>query len=139
MDKRIVSFGLLIIFLLLGYPCGKIKNAKVYDGVVIAVIDGDTIRARLDLGFGIEHTTTIRLSGINAPETNRVDQKVAGIKAKDRLRDLVFGKSITLVIDSSKPTEKYGRVLGQIFVGKTDIGQRLLDERLVGEYCGGLR
>jgi endonuclease YncB( thermonuclease family) len=138
MDK-LITIGILSICLFLGYPCGKIKIPRSYTGVVIAVIDGDTIKARLDLGFGIEHTITIRLSGINAPETNRVDQKVAGTKAKDRLSDLVFGKSITLVIDGSKPTEKYGRVLGQIFVGKTDIGQRLLDEKLVDEYCGGLR
>ena len=35
----------------------------------VQVVDGDTIRCVLDLGFSILHKATIRLAGINCPET----------------------------------------------------------------------
>ena len=40
-----------------------------YKAKLIRVIDGDTIEASVDLGFGLRYQMLIRLHGINTPET----------------------------------------------------------------------
>lgn len=39
-----------------------------YAARVVAVHDGDTLRAEIDLGCEVRFTTTLRLLGIQAPE-----------------------------------------------------------------------
>ena len=64
----------------------------------VQVVDGDTIRCVLDLGFSILHKATIRLAGINCPETRtrNLVEKELGKKAKARLKELVKGQDIEL-------------------------------------------
>ena len=88
-----------------------------YKAKLIRIVDGDTIEAVIDLGFEIGTRKTIRLHGIDAPETRGVlkEEKLAGIKCKDRLEALLGASKgeFTLV---SHGVGKYGRVLGEIYV-----------------------
>lgn len=88
----------------------------VYQVAVIRLIDGDTVKFVVDLGFDCFVNITTRLARINAPEKNRRISKVAGIAATEHLRTLLnLGK---IYIRSSKPRNrgKYGRWIVEIIV-----------------------
>ena len=88
---------------------------------VTRVIDGDTIVADLDLGWGVTmRDRHIRLAGLNCPEINTPE----GVKARDFTRAKMIGQMpadgvgrslaapVTVV---SHSLDKYGRVLGTVF------------------------
>lgn len=110
----------------------------------IVVVDGDTIRCVLDLGFSILHKATIRLAGINCPETRtrNLVEKELGKKAKARLKELVKGREIELHCEKEKG--KFGRVIGILWAKdseymKTNLNQQMIKEGHAREYTGGKR
>jgi len=86
---------------------------------VLKVVDGDTIDVDLDLGFNISYTQRVRLAGIDTPESRTTDkaEKVLGLEVKKHLAETLQAASL-IVIRTEKPdsTEKYGRILGWIFL-----------------------
>ncbi|MFH1800207.1 MAG: DUF1016 N-terminal domain-containing protein [Candidatus Omnitrophota bacterium] len=56
-----------------------------YNAYVYEVLDGDTIEAVVDLGFGFVTTQTLRLRGIDAPEIATAD----GMEAKQTLEKML--------------------------------------------------
>jgi endonuclease YncB( thermonuclease family) len=116
----------------------KIKRGSV------TVVDGDTIRCVLDLGFSILHKATIRLAGINCPETRtrNLVEKELGKKAKARMKELVKGKEIELHCEKEKG--KFGRVIGILWVSdsptvKRNLNRQMISEGHAREYTGGKR
>ena len=83
------------------------------------VIDGDTFVCVVDLGFNIGLTQTVRLVGINAPEIHTLNEDVKkfGLRAKQKLQEYL-SKGPEIIIETQKPdsTEKYGRILGEVYV-----------------------
>ncbi len=59
-----------------------------YRARITRVIDGDTVEAEIDLGFHVSLTVTLRLAGINAPET----------KGTERPRGLAATRSLDALI-----------------------------------------
>ena len=59
-----------------------------YRATILRVIDGDTIEARVDLGFDVSVIERFRLYGINAPET-KGESREEGKAATEYLRVLV--------------------------------------------------
>jgi len=98
----------------------------IYNAELIRVIDGDTIEAMVDLGFYTWHKVTVRLYGINTPETRTRDleEKERGLAAKKRLTELLYG----MFILESHGIGKYGRCLGSIYVDDKCLNKILLDE-----------
>ena len=102
-----------------------------YNAKLIRVIDGDTIDALIDLGFDVWVKKRIRLYGIDTPETRTRDleEKKAGLAAKDRLSELMedCGYKFVLV---SHGIGKYGRCLGELFIGNSQesVNQTLINE-----------
>ncbi len=89
------------------------------------VIDGDTLIARVDLGFRTWITQTFRLRGIDAPELTCT----MGQKAKAEVISRLDACSC-LVIKSYKQ-EKYGRFLADVFFLKgSDDRERIVREGL---------
>lgn len=90
---------------------------------VIEVIDGDTVRLTLDLGWHITFVARVRLAKINAPELSTTD----GAKAKEFAQTLLkVGDEVTFV---SKGFDKYGRPLGHILFGgfaNRDFGEEMV-------------
>ena len=86
---------------------------------VLRVVDGDTIDVDLDLGFKISYTQRVRLAGIDTPESRTTDkaEKALGLEVKKHLAETLKAASL-IVIRTEKPdsTEKYGRILGWIFL-----------------------
>jgi micrococcal nuclease len=71
----------------------------------------------------------VRLHGINAPEL----RETGGIEARERLRGLVNGRMVRL--DGGK-RDKYGRLLGVIWLGTTNICNLLVSEGLAVHWDG---
>lgn len=111
-----------------------------YSAKVLEVIDGDTIDVSIDLGFNVLHTIRVRLYGINTPETRtkNKEEKQRGQKAKERLKELIEGKIVTIKTQKDD-TEKFGRYLGIVFLDNSNINQTLISEGHAIEYFGGKR
>jgi micrococcal nuclease len=108
---------------------------------VLKIVDGDTIDVDLDLGFDISFTQRVRLAGIDTPESRTTDkyEKTLGLEVKDKLKKAIEAAK-TVVIRTEKPdsTEKYGRILGWIFLdgNPVSINQTLIDEGFAWSYMG---
>jgi micrococcal nuclease len=83
-------------------------------GRVVRVIDGDTIRVRLD---DPAESRTVRYIGIDTPETVAPDEPVEcfGKAASDFNRRLVAGKRVRLVLGRER-RDRYGRLLAYVRV-----------------------
>jgi endonuclease YncB( thermonuclease family) len=91
-------------------------------GNVIGITDGDTVTV---LTGGIERK--IRLAGIDAPERNQD----FGQKSKQYLSSRIFEKVINV---NATKIDKYGRVVGQIFYGDSDVNLEMLNAGLAWHY-----
>jgi len=115
-----------------------------YRSSLVRIIDGDTVDVDLDLGFSvILKKQRVRLAGINTPESRTRDlpQKKYGLAAKYRLKELLaedFPLTIKISINK-KARGKYGRILGTLWKGDTNINQQLVDEGHAIEYYGGTK
>lgn len=96
---------LLCLPLLFALAC----HARVIEGRVVAIADGDTITV-LDADK-VQHR--IRLGGIDAPEK----KQAFGTRSKESLSDLVYSKTVT--VETGK-TDRYGREIGKVLVDGLD-------------------
>lgn len=96
----------------------------IITGKVIALSDGDTVTVLIES----DKQFRIRLAGIDAPET----KQDFGTKSKENLASLVFEKEVT--VHASK-LDKYGRTVGQIFLGDQDICLRQIKDGMAWHYA----
>ena len=109
---------------------------------VLKVVDGDTIDASIDLGFDISLSKRIRLAGIDAPEsrTTNLKEKALGLETKEWLKKtLEDAKDILIKTEKPDSTEKYGRIIGHLFVNdqETSLNNQMIAEGYALEYEGG--
>jgi len=52
------------------------------DNTKVTIVDGDTVKAQLDLGFDLRYNADVRIMGVDTPETRLIAQRAAGNKAK---------------------------------------------------------
>ena len=90
---------------------------------VTQVIDGDTISVRFSDG----HEETIRLLGIDTPETHHPNKPVEcfGPEAEQFTRSQLDGRSIELEYDVERK-DKYGRTLAYIYVRRERFNDQLV-------------
>ena len=107
---------------------------------VLRVVDGDTVDVRIDLGFNVWHKCRVRLMGINAPESRTRDkeEKARGLAAKQYVKDILKKHSDEFILHS-QGVGKYGRCLGEIFLGDVKLNELLITEGHAVEYFGGKR
>ena len=101
--KRAISLLLLVLF-----PFGVF--ADTLNGKVVKITDGDTLVV-LDAG-NTQHK--IRLSGIDAPESNQP----FGKRSKEALSALVAGQRVE--VDWHKH-DRYGRIVGKVIAQGKDV------------------
>ena len=121
----------------------KIPDSFVYKCKLKSVTDGDTIRLEtIDLGFSVQlHNKAVRIAQIDTPESRinikkypeRAKEKELGLLAKAKLKEWLVG-DITL---KSYGTDKYGRVLGDVFCDKGNVAELLKEINLAVDYDGG--
>ena len=83
---------------------------NTYKAYLERVVDGDTIRVTLDLGFETFHKEILRLRGIDAPEMSSAAGKKSFKILKDILKDIPF-----LIIKTTK-IDIYGRYVADVYV-----------------------
>ena len=123
MNKKSVFILILIIVLIIaaGFSItGKFAKEdrlkeKTGPFVVAKIIDGDTVR--------LNNGNTIRLSGINTPET----QECYYNEAKQRLTQLILGKEVFLERDRTD-IDKYNRLLRYIYVDNISVNFLMVEE-----------
>jgi micrococcal nuclease len=108
------------------------------------VVDGDTIDADIDLGFDISLTKRIRLAAVDTPESRTADakEKKYGLESKDWLKHrLEFAKDIIIKTELPDSTEKYGRIIGHLFINgeETSLNNQMISEGYAWTYDGGTK
>lgn len=108
---------------------------------VLAVVDGDTIDVDIDLGFDISLTKRVRLAGIDTPEsrTTNKEEKVLGLEVKELLKKkLKEAKTIVIKTQLPDSTEKYGRILGWIYLdgAELSVNEALIASGYAWGYLG---
>ena len=105
------------------------------------VVDGDTIDVVIDLGFDILFASRVRLAGIDTPESRTTDkaEKDLGLESKDYLKKyLKDAKSVVIKTEKMNSSEKYGRILGWIYVnGDTEsLNDKMINDGYAWGYLG---
>lgn len=103
----------LLFLCLIALP--TIAWSETFTGRVVRVLDGDTVAVLTSQKEQIR----VRLAEIDAPEKNQP----FGMKAKKMLSDLIFARDVSVVkID----TDRYGRTVGRIYQGQTDVNLEMV-------------
>ncbi len=109
-------------------------------GHVIKVYDGDsiTIAAYLPIEKSPLFRFSVRLNGIDTPEIKgkNEDEKAAAKDARDALSNLILHKEVIL---KNVGTEKYGRILADVYLGDLCINDWLIKENYAVKYDGGTK
>lgn len=107
---------------------------------VVDVYDGDTITV-VFYYQDIAIKKSLRLSNIDCPEIkphNVEDKelyKKAAIISRDYLRNLVLNKIIYIILEKE---DKYGRLLGEVYLDDVNINKKILEEGY-GKYYKGTK
>ena len=106
-----------------------------YKAKILNIVDGDTVDAKIALGFKLTIDLRLRLFGIDTPETRTRDkqEKVRGLKAKKFVTKRIKNKEV--IIETTKQG-KFGRYLAVIYYGekRINLNQELLDRNLAVKY-----
>jgi micrococcal nuclease len=108
------------------------------------IVDGDTIDVDIDLGFAVSFTQRVRLAGIDTPESRTTDlkEKALGLEVKEKIKkEIAAAKDIVIKTEKPDSSEKYGRILGWLFLDGSDVSlnQRLINEGYAWTYGGGTK
>jgi micrococcal nuclease len=108
---------------------------------VTSVVDGDTIDVVVDLGFDMMFGSRVRLAGIDTPESRTTDkaEKILGLESKEYLKkQLKDAKSVVIKTEKMNSSEKYGRILGWIYVnGDTvSLNDKMINDGYAWGYLG---
>lgn len=93
---------------------------------VVHVMDGDTIRLRW---FARDFDFPLRFLDINAPEMNE-----GGQVAKSWLEKQILNENVNILINKKNRVDKWGRLLGKVFFKGEDLGETMLQLRLVTSF-----
>jgi micrococcal nuclease len=105
------------------------------------VVDGDTIDVDIDLGFDVSLAKRVRLAGVDTPESRTKDEyeKKLGLEAKEWLKHHLEGaKDILIKTELPDSTEKYGRILGWLYVNNelVSLNEKMIQEGYAWTYLG---
>ena len=130
MNKNLGAALWLLLFILVygNFPLfGDVNYGKV-----VYVTDGDTVLVRFDDG----RKKYIRLFGIDSPETQHgrkfIGGQPYGVEAKDYLDGLIGRKRVSI---KSYGIDRYGRVLGEIFLRDKNINELMVKEGYAYSYA----
>lgn len=110
-------------------------NKLVLKAKVIRVYDGDTLWVAIRYNHKYVKMK-VRLLGIDTPEirTNNLEEKKKAILARDFLRNLILNKIVKLHCDKF---DKYGRLLGKIYIKNNCVNDTMIDKGYGVSYDGG--
>lgn len=104
----------------------------VRGGVIERVIDGDTIRIQVDLGWTAKLREDIRLSFLNAPESQGMywHEHPAGLWVKDQVLNFIGDEKKIKIRSNSYVSGRFGRCICEAWVGGKQVNFFLLSNKL---------
>lgn len=112
----------------------------ITQGRVIKVYDADTITISAKLPYEASplYRLSVRLNGIDTAElkSKLQDEKDAAKSAQIFVSNLLLHKIVRL---ENVQSEKYGRILADVYVDNINVNQLLLKERYAVQYDGGTK
>jgi len=109
-------------------------------GRVIKCYDADTITIASKLPYNESplYRLSVRLNGIDAPEIKgkSEEEKEVAKQARDFVSNLVLNKYVRL---ENVESEKYGRILADVYIGDVHVNELLVKERYAVKYDGGTK
>jgi len=100
-----------------------------YHAIIRRVVDGDTVRADIDLGLRVwAHNVTLRMVGIDAAETRTgpESQRSKGRQAKRWLSDRLHPGNAVVVETHRDRQGKYGRWLATIWLQDQNLNDEMV-------------
>ena len=113
------------------------SRLHVYVCKILGVIDGDTVKVNIDLGFNCWlNNVSVRLNNFNAPETRtkNLAEKAKGLASKARLQELLPVGSNQII--KTYLDDKYGRILGDFLLLQETVSDLLIREGFGQPYDG---
>ena len=110
---------MLLLLLALVVPAAA---QPALEGVVVRIVDGDTIQVRLG-----ERVEEVRYIGVNTPEVHHPSkgEEPGGREAAVVNRELVNGRRVRLELDAQS-RDRYGRLLAYVWVDETMVNAELV-------------
>lgn len=110
---------MLLLLLALVVPAAA---QTALEGVVVRIVDGDTIHVRLG-----ERLERVRYIGVNTPEVHHPSkgEQPGGREAAVVNRELVNGRRVRLELDA-QPRDRHGRLLAYVWVDETMVNAELV-------------
>jgi endonuclease YncB( thermonuclease family) len=110
---------------------------NIQSGHVIKVYDGDTITIASKLPYADSplYRFQVRLRGIDCPEIHgkTEDEKSMALCARTEMETLVMQKTVIL---KNVGTEKYGRLLADVYINDIHVNSHMLQKGLALPYSG---
>jgi endonuclease YncB( thermonuclease family) len=129
MDNNIIDYSKAVKFI-----------PPITNGFVIKVYDGDTITIASHLPYDKSplYKFPVRLNNIDCPEikSNNINEKECAKIARDELTKLILHKIVRL---ENVGTEKYGRILADVYIDDIHINEYMVNKRLAIHYNGGTK
>lgn len=124
--RKLIMMLIFFLSILLFTVVVNAADYGPYDITVTRVIDGDTIKADIHIWPDLTHNASIRVRGVNTPETRtRSDcERDEGLAAKAFVQSII-DKANTITIDQVSH-DKYGRVLARVLIDGNDLTQQLI-------------
>ena len=114
--------------------------APITQGRCIKVYDGDTITiaGKLPYKHSPIYRFSVRLNGIDTPEIKGKDddEKECAKLARDALKELILNKTVHL---RNVQTEKYGRILAEVYCDEINMNDWMITQRFAVKYDGGTK
>jgi len=103
---------------------------------VVRVIDGDTVRLKVDVGFRMVYEDNFRLEGIDTPERG----KKGFTESTQRMSDWLLANGNKVRVEVTK-RDKYGRYLAKLISISSGeiVNEVMVTEGYAKEYFGGKR
>jgi len=112
----------------------------ISSGFVVKVYDGDTITilSKLPYKDSSLYKFSVRLNGIDCPEIKggTEKEKLRAQIAREELSKLILNKQVML---KDLKTEKYGRILAEVYLDDLHLNQYMLDMNFAVKYDGGTK
>lgn len=103
----------------------EVSDEILFQTKVLEVVDADTVRIDYN---GESHP--LRILYIDSPEDTKTKDWLGDV-ATAFARDMLKGKTVTVELsEKDDPTDKYGRLLGSIFIGDTMYQEQIIKEGL---------
>lgn len=105
------------------------------------VIDGDTVRVTLDLGFHLYHQVDVRVMNVDTPEVRHKNayHKAVGHMVAEAATHWLAGQNPRYLRVESAELGKYrGRVVGDVYVAPPGTGPVYLSNQLLAHGMGQL-